>query len=540
MVADLLRLRLQLLGKGMTRSVAGGIGRVLLAVLGIVLVIAAFLGVRQVGEFDPDFVRRFVVVFGSMLVVAAFGVPALAARRDLVDPRMLRGYGIRTRSLAPTLLLIGLAGPILLVLPLAALPAIVWHDSRALAVMCWTIPLLAVQTLVAVRLGTVVGAGLATRARLRVALGWVFVVVELALLALLLVVSLNRAVAYLPSAIQPSAFTAIRMLAPLHAASVADWLAWTPLGALWAAPAPIPGASFPWTQIIIGAAGLGVLLVLWVIAVRYGLRATRRIKVVRRREVPGWFRIVPEGPLGAVLGRSLTYWFRDPRYWTVFVILPFLVLAMGAAMWIGGVPQPVAALIPIPIAVLVLAWSTLHNDVALDSTAVWSHLAAQIPGEADRVGRAIPVIVFGGILTLVGVPLTAWFYGDSATIPVVLGLCLAVLLGGAGVSSAMSARAPYPAPRPGDGAFQHPQSGAAEVDSGFGAQASSFFLIVAVALPAIAASVMWVLFPTGPWNWIALALGAVAGVAALILGVRRGARDFDEGSPELLAFTMRT
>jgi hypothetical protein len=40
-------------------------------------------------------------------------------------------------------------------------------------------------------------------------------------------------------------------------------------------------------------------------------------------------------------------------------------------------------------------------------------------------------------------------------------------------------------------------------------------------------------------NWIALVVGVLAGLIALLIGVRAGGSAFDRGSPELLAFTMR-
>jgi len=186
--------------------------------------------------------------------------------------------------------------------------------------------------------------------------------------------------------------------------------------------------------------------------------------------------------------------------------------------------------------VLVLAWSTVHNDIAYDSTAVWAHVVAQTRGLHDRLGRIWPVLAFGVILIAIGTPITVWAQGDPNSLPAVLGINLALLLGGVGVGSGLSARFPYPAPRPGDGPFTYPQ---ASGGTGGGAQAGSFLLTIVVALPPIAATALWLMGFPGPLPWIALVVGLASGAVALALGLRGGASAFDRRSPELLAFTMQ-
>ena len=196
----------------------------------------------------------------------------------------------------------------------------------------------------------------------------------------------------------------------------------------------------------------------------------------------------------------------------------------------------VGAFVPLALMVLVLAWSTIHNDIAYDSTAVWTHVVAQTRGLHDRLGRSWPVLAFGTVLIAAGTPLTVWAQGDPDSLPAVLGINIALLLGGVGVGSAMSPRFPYPAPRPGDGAFTYPQ---ASGGTGGGAQAGSFLLTILVAGPPIAATTLWLLGFPGPLPWIALATGVATGVLTLVLGIRGGAAAFDRRSPELLAYTMQ-
>jgi ABC-2 type transport system permease protein len=117
---------------------------------------------------------------------------------------------------------------------------------------------------------------------------------------------------------------------------------------------------------------------------------------------------------------------------------------------------------------------------------------------------------------------------------------IAILLGGIGVSSLISARFPYPATRPGDAAFQQPQVPGA---SGSGIQFWSIVLILLVASPAIAAGIFHVLdvpeWGNLPWTWLALAAGSFAGVLMLVIGIRVGGASFDRRAPELLEFAAR-
>ena len=139
-------------------------------------------------------------------------------------------------------------------------------------------------------------------------------------------------------------------------------------------------------------------------------------------------------------------------------------------------------------------------------------------------------------LVLIGTFVTAWAHGDWQIAPAVLGISGAILLGGIGISSLISARFPYPATRPGDAPFQQPQ---VEGSSGADTQAGSVLLILLVAAPAIAATVFHVIGIAGPWNWIALIAGLGAGLLVFVAGIRVGGSSFDRRAPELLEFAVR-
>jgi ABC-2 type transport system permease protein len=326
--------------------------------------------------------------------------------------------------------------------------------------------------------------------------------------------------------------------APLRSPAITDTITALPLGAFWRAPSheAVGDDLLVQQDLGLGALTVGVLILVWVATLAYQLRPTRRRPRQRVALVPGWFRRLPSTPVGAVAARSLTYWLRDPRYRIALVLLPVVPVVTILSFAVVGIPMSISALVPLPIVLLLLAWGTLHNDVAYDSTAIWSQLAAQTRGVHDRVGRLVPVLGMGVLVILIGVPLTVWGHGDPAVLPAVLGVSIALLLGGVGVSSLISARFPYPATRPGDAPFQQPQVPGA---SGSGIQFWSIVLILLVAAPAVAAEVFFLLGFAGPWTWIALVVGVLAGALMLALGIRVGGAVYDRRAPELLEFAVR-
>jgi ABC-2 type transport system permease protein len=483
-------------------------------------------------------VGRAVVLIGAEITLGCLLIPIMFSRSQLVEPRAFLGYGFRSATVAAITLLLTLVGPALLLIPAALVPVTAWRHfpdvERWAAIAA---PLIVIQLVLVLRIGVAVGVWLRRFVQWR---SWARVVGVLTLLAgLLMIVALLLPRAVLQAHDRSLAVAAplARLLRPLGADRVADVLGGSPLASLWGAPGlAVAGVGNPAAAIWIGVLVIVVLALLWWALVRGALDPTRRLRITRAERVPAWFRRLPATPAGAVAARSFIYWIRDPRYNIVFGILPLLPIFTALAFFIGGVPLRIGAFVPLALMVLVLAWSTIHNDIAYDSTAVWSHVAAQTRGLHDRLGRIWPVLILGALLIVVGTPFTVWAQGDLGSLPAVLGINIALLLGGIGVGSALAPRFPYPAPRPGDGAFTFPQ---ASGGTGGAAQAGSFFLTIVVALPSIAATTFWLMGFGGALNWVALVAGIVTGVIALVLGIRGGAAVFDRRGPELLAFTMQ-
>jgi ABC-2 type transport system permease protein len=537
-VAQLLRLKLRLFANGFRRP----LGYVILSGIGLAIAIASVIvisvGARALHGLDDDFVRRTIIIVGSYLSLVAFLLPFMLVRRELLDPRGLRGFRYRYGSIALVLLMLSLIGPVLLIVPIAWAPTWAWNEPQAVKVAQLAAPLLFLQGVLSVRLGVAAGAALANRERWSRRVRWIGTPILIIGLVVIVATVLPRAV-HLPSGSSRVFFVGLMKISSfVHTEQIAQALQWTPLGALWAAPsypvfrfAPFVDQAI-WNGIIVAV----VLLALWVFAVRLVLRPTRRIPAERRGGTPGWFRRLPSTPAGAIAARSFTYWIRDPRYRAVLGFLPIIPIVIIVASLIGGIPIVWASLLPLPFMIVLVAVSTTHNDIAYDSTAVWSHVAAQTRGLHDRLGRLGPPLAAGLILIAVGTPITALAHGDGRIAPVVFGVNIALLLGGVGVASGISAQLPYAAPRPGDPAFQQPQ---VQGSTGSGAQALALLATLLVGAPAIFSGVMWLIDQSLPWNWVSLVVGVLAGVAALFIGVRAGGAIFDRRGPELLAFTMR-
>ena len=536
MVAELLRLKLRLLLNAFRMP-----GAAAWAALGIVLagfgVTLLWAGAALASELDALTLRRVVIVVGALVSLGAFFIPVMVARTHVLHPRALRLFGFRPPAIAVTILLATLVGPALLLVPLALAPVLVWTGPQA-GTTALMVPLIVLEGILAARVGVVVGAVLRYRPVLSVLTRVIAVVLLVAGAAVILAHLAPTVAGLLPGGWWRASLTVVLVLAPLRDPAITDWLTWLPIGSFWRVPGheSTGEAALAQQDLVLGGVAILVLLVVWLVSLRHMLRPTRRVPRERAALVPGWFRRMPATPAGAVAARSFTYWVRDPRYRAALTVLPVVPVVILLATWVAGIPWSIGVLLPLPLVVLLLAWATLHNDVAYDSTALWAHLSAQTRGLHDRVGRLVPVLAMGVPVVLGGTALTAWGYGDWAITPAVLGVAIALLLGGIGVASIFSARFPYPATRPGDDPFQQPF---VPGSSGTGVQAGSLFLTVLVAGPAIVALVLGLLGTAGPWYGIALASGLGFGLLVFVVGIRAGGSVFDRRAPELLEFTAR-
>ncbi|MFT4231543.1 MAG: hypothetical protein QM606_02025, partial [Leucobacter sp.] len=343
-------------------------------------------------------------------------------------------------------------------------------------------------------------------------------------------------VAFLPVAVFAAA-NAFGSEGRSTAADAADVAAWTPFGAPFAALSLAASGDPDGAILRLLVVGAAILLLagLWTpIAWVSAQHIERPADPGFARIGLGWFERFSARPSQVIAARELTYWSRDPRYRVALFAIPIAPIVMLVAFWVAGADLSALALVPLPVILMLLGWSQ-HNDVSMDSTAIWEHVASGIRGRADRAGRLAPVLMIGVPLALIGSSITVTIIGDWRVLPAVAGMNVAVLLVACAVSSVFSVLMPYPATRPGDSPFVQPQwSG-----SGSGtAQTLSMLISLVLAVPPVWFSIMALVDVEFIPNLWALAFGVGYGAVALLIGVLIGGWIFDRSGPELIAVTQ--
>lgn len=522
MVAQFLRLKLTLLLNTFRRSPAQLVGMILALAYGLGLSTFIAIGLVSLRFASPEIARTVVIVFGSIVVLGFLLLPLAFGVDDTIDPRRFGLFGIKTGRLA-----------------------------RALAISALiSIPSLVVTVFAFAQVGTWAVDGVSTMLALVAA---VLIVVTCVLGARVLsaVASLALSTRRVREATAIALIGVLAVIAPLLAVmATIDWgsrglpimrrvasvLTWTPLGAVWSIPADAADrrwATVPF-KLLIALAFVVALWFAWRWLVGRMLTTPQRESNPKHYSGLGWFERLPATPTGAVAARSLSYWSRDARYRVGLAVIPIVPIVMIGALLIAGVPLSILAWLPVPVMCLFLGW-TVHNDIAHDSTAFWSHVSANLAGRADRWGRLVPALFIGVPLVLLGSVATSAISGNWAALPGFIGVSACVLLFGLGVSSVISVAFPYPAVHPGDSPFAQPQAAGA---TGSVVQSLSFTVTVLSAVPVgILAFLGETVNPA--WHFAALAAGLIMGLGALIGGVYWGGHLVTKRAPELLAFTLQ-
>jgi len=314
-------------------------------------------------------------------------------------------------------------------------------------------------------------------------------------------------------------------------------LGWTPFGAPWAMPAAALAGDWLGVllRLLILAAGIGALWALWSYAVRKALERPTEVRTATSRvKGVGLFGHLPATPTGAVAARAATYWRRDPRYMTGLLVIPLMPVVMLLPMTAAEAQAaaeiwPMALAIP-PLTAWILAFS-VSNDIGYDYTAFALHLTTGVSGRADRWGRLIPMLALGLFISIAYSILAVAFIHRWELLPPVLGATLGVLGATAGVSAAASAKFIYPVAKPGESPLKQAQGqGIGTVIS----QMITMAISVAIALPGLGLAVWAVIANNLLVGWLTLLIAPAIGVLALIMGVRLGARWYEESGPELL------
>nr|WP_201470240.1 hypothetical protein [Microbacterium hydrocarbonoxydans] len=516
MAAHVLRLRAALLigalrGERRVRT---------LIMLAFVVVITAVVCAAVLSLDDaPVAVARTVIVLGSAALLLGFLVgPVLVGATDQLDPRRFAVFGVDERQMPWILAVASLVSvPSMAVIAVYVSVCIVatrLGTPWPIAVLMTVLGVL--STLLAARIGMAVNALMLPERRSR----------ELTAIFALAVIVIAFPVAVFLASLKWDGEV------PAAVAALTTTIGLTPLAApSWFLFAVAADAGDAWIGGVIAVATAVLLSALWAWLVRRLLTTTERPLASRERTGLGWFGLLPSNAFGAIAARSLVYWLRDRRYIMNLIVVPVAGALTVLPLLVAGVPLEIAALVPVPVMALFFGWLP-HNDVAYDSTALWTHVASGVRGVPDRLGRLVPVILVSVPVLAVAVPLTLLWIDDWRLLLPLTGLAASLLLSALGVSSVVSALAPYAVSRPGDSPFQQPQR---PTSRGVYGPAAAFLGAIVFSIPTGWLLVLTMLegaqyAPATFWAGLATGLGVAA------VGIAVGGRIFERGGERLMEF----
>ena len=568
MVATLVRLRWRLTLNSLRANVWALIGTVVGALYGLGLLIALVAGAIGLGGLGPDAAAPVLAAAGALTVLGWALVPLMLTGVDsTLDPRAMAAWTAPSRPLAIGLAVAAATGvPGVITGAGLLLPVLVWAVAGqwGAALLALALAPAALATCVLLSRVVVIGAGVSTSRRGRDRAG---VIAVLAILLVSLAPSLLNLGARLDSIDLEGLRTAARvagltpfgwaLAAPGH---LARGEATAAIG-LSAAALALPAALAPvWERVVgrvmtgparsnarsraydgaaeegAGAGGTG--------GAGAAAGASRVLPWHRRLEG-----IMPS-PAAAVAARCLRYWRADPRYLVQaisLVITPVLLavmIALGrtsivdagetASLAPGRAP---AVLLAAPVLAALLSGWGLHNDLAFDSTALWTQVSASVRGRDDRLGRIVAAALWQTpVIAVLALGGGAWT-GLWRALPAVGGLSAALYGCALAWSSLTGVLLPYEVNAPGDSPMKSRTSGTALIAALV--QMVGMGVIGLAAAPVIAGFAVMALAGAWGWGWPFLAAGVLWGAGATWAGIAVGGRLLDSRGVRILT-TIRS
>ncbi|MGC1209075.1 MAG: transporter, partial [Ornithinimicrobium sp.] len=445
MVALLVRLKLSLLRNMMRQSAWRLVGMIIGLITGMGFLVFGVIGVASARLLPVDQASLVVVLGGSALVLGWMVLPILMFGTDkTLDPSRFALLPLSARQLLPGLLASGVVGvPGLVTIGIALATVVTWSRGIVPALVALIGALLGILIcLLTARALTSALADLLSSRRFK----------DLASVILLVI--------FMSFALGSNALGAFAVGEPQdierRVLDLVAVLGWTPLGWAWSAPvdaassAPLAAIA----KLILSALLVAVLAVMWhhFLAIRLTSTVATGSSSVRVHQGRTLLdRILPENAVGASAVKCLRYWRRDPRYIAsvagVIIAPVAIVLAnvvtVGAGTWLIWMPVVLAYVVGI----------SLSQDISYDGSAFWTQISSGIPGRVDLAGRALAVLVWSVPLVVVSL-LGITVLTDAWTqLPRAIGMCAAMLGGGAGVGVWVTAHWQGPAPPPGASPF---------------------------------------------------------------------------------------
>ena len=566
MVTTLIKLKWRLTLNALTKNVWAIIGTVFGALYGIGALAMVLAGAVGLGlKADADVIMLVLGALGALLVAGWAVVPLLITGLDsTLDPRAMAAWAAPSRGLALGLLAAGAVGiPGCITAAVCLIPVLTWllAGQLAAALLALLCAPAALATCVLLSRIIVTAAGISSSRRGRE---------TTAIIAFVAFMVCTQLPNLIPRLLGDDPTDILQPLGTL-----ARVMGLSPFGWAFAAPGVMATGSVPAAlALAIGAWILPVILLpLWQRVVNKAMTSpgtshtrTRAYAAdgagsdVQHRGLPDvlpWARRLSAAlpaPAAAVAARSLRYWRTDPRYLVQFVsvlILP-VVLVLGPALnssrfvvYVNGQRvetsfalghAPTALLFMAPALAVFMGWA-LHDDLGMDSTALWSHLSAGISGAHDRLGRVVGAAVWQAPVMLVFDVFMVVWTGRWEALPAVTGACLALYGSALAWSCLASVLLPYETLAPGDSPMRSRTSGTAFLAALI--QMAAILLLLAVCSPVLGVAVYGVVQGAPVWGWVALVAGVVWCGLLLWGGVVFGGRVLDRRGPQVLA-TIRT
>lgn len=286
-------------------------------------------------------------------------------------------------------------------------------------------------------------------------------------------------------------------------------------------------------MILLSALFLTVLVACWLLLFRFVKEPNFSHESRERSGRLGVFSLFPATKAGAVGARSMKYWLTDPRYIVPAIALPVLPLFVTTTLGFVGVPLEILVLLPLPIFSLMLGWF-LHNDISMDGSAFWIHLASAGTERADRLGRIMPpfliwvlVVTIGGIFS-VNLVRNVWIF------PVLVGLSAAAFGAAVGLSSISSVTSAYPTPAPHENPFRQPV-----IERGASSGAAIVLLTAAAFIAIPLTFYIFGLFGASRFfALMTLGSGLLTGLLLLYIGIRYSSYLLRKRGPEIISVIL--
>ena len=316
--------------------------------------------------------------------------------------------------------------------------------------------------------------------------------------------------------------------------SIGRVLSWGPNGALAIIPSAVRDGG--WTRMVIASITAGIALVLgwswWSRALAASMTTVPSISEGSgppdRAAVGSAVADSVGGMVALVVERDRVLTWRDPMR-----RIPWVTVAGLAVLWPLLVVRGHGTLFAVAFPALMMGLQA-GNQYGVEGTGIWLHMVAfadRTRARGEALGHSIFVLIPGAAIVVPAVFLHAVIRGDLRWVPAALGVCLALMTGAVAVTGYTSATLPYAMRQSRKSMFANGIPG--QKGRTLGATLASMLGGVVVGIPAIVLAVL-ALTRSLSFGWIALVVGPVCGVAAVVVMSAVTASRYLNRAPEIL------